>query len=75
VTKRDGAKGSNVLLLPIKSKLVCAGQFPINSKSKRKQKKRQFMNKASFYLIPESQQLTHEAETESRQKENIQKGN
>jgi hypothetical protein len=74
VTKRDGAKGSNVLLLPIKSKLVCIGQFPINSKSKRKQK-RQFMNKASFYLIPESQQLTHEAETESTQNENIQKGN
>jgi hypothetical protein len=77
VTKRDGAKGSNVLLLPIKSNLVCIGEFPINSKSKsrRKQKKRQFMNKASFYLIPESQQLTHEAETESTQNENIQKGN
>jgi len=29
------------------------------------------MNKASVYLIPESQQLTHEAETESTQNENI----
>ena len=33
------------------------------------------MNKAFFYLIPESQQLTHAAETESRQNENIQNGN
>lgn len=45
-------------------------------KAKENKRRDNFMNKASFYLFPESQQLTREAKTESRQNENIQqKGN
>jgi hypothetical protein len=45
-------------------------QAPV--KAKENKRRDNFMNKASFYLFLESQQLTREAETESKQNDNIQ---